>query len=400
MVTLCRGCRTVSWLFMTASFIWSGCSSSDNSNRDATVDSPIHTSDSSDGIAPVPDVLPLVDGSKPVDATIAVDVPVGRDGAGDYRDSAIDGTAGALEASTTTTDVAEGGVPDAKVADGSGTSVDGASSSYDGQVPPDADSSTGIEGANVHLVVQNPLNRAISQTLFANIGPGIEFPRIEQQALTGFTVGPADVDVSSTSITFLYHPAAAFAFGTSTFNGYVLDFESDGDASTLPPIKGVAIGPETTNDLVAARLSFEAAKVRINVSGLNIGPNSKLVVALLFTSPTDLATPFAGTWVGTVNQGAKTFTFGMNLVQRGSDVNGSSRIESGTTFAVMSVSGTTTAKTLTYSETSIVEQDVTAGSFWCLKTGTLTLTAGPPDTIEGSWTAAGCNPGTITVSRQ
>ena len=82
-------------------------------------------------------------------------------------------------------------------------------------------------------------------------------------------------------------------------------------------------------------------------------------------------------------------------------MNGLSRIDgTSPTYAQMAVSGTVSGSLLTFTEGVILDQMVQSGTFWCLKTGTLTLTTGSPDTLAGSWTASGCTPGTISLTKQ
>jgi hypothetical protein len=217
---------------------------------------------------------------------------------------------------------------------------------------------------------------------------------IEDQRFSGFIVGAADIDVAADSIGIDYHQASALTFGISNFNGYVLGLFWRRN----PAHPGLAIDRASTAYVVDAKLSFDENTARINVAGLTVNSESKLIVSLLFVLVTDAATPFSGSWVGTVQQGtSKTFDYQMDLVQRGTSVSGTTRISTASSYGVLSVSGSVAGSSLTFTEGAVYEQQITSGSRWCLKQGTLTLSSANTRVLAGPWTASGCQAGTIQV---
>ena len=118
-------------------------------------------------------------------------------------------------------------------------------------------------------------------------------------------------------------------------------------------------------------------------------------------------TGFNGHWSGTLLQpkptGNTEFAYSMNLTVTGTAVSGTAHIAvSGQPqfYADFTVSGTTTATQLDFTELTITAQvPPNTGGSWCLKRGTLTLAA-DVHSATGSWTStSGCAPGTLTLTR-
>lgn len=125
------------------------------------------------------------------------------------------------------------------------------------------------------------------------------------------------------------------------------------------------------------------------------------------TASSTATTPaVSGTWTGTAlqpnNPGGERFEYSAVLVQSGSTVSGTATTErtvGGQRYYVRhSVSGSVTGMGVEIRETGILEQRVAAGVFWCSKTAALTLGTSR-QTMSGSWTAPGCLPGTIALSK-
>lgn len=114
----------------------------------------------------------------------------------------------------------------------------------------------------------------------------------------------------------------------------------------------------------------------------------------------------SGTWTGTAlqpnNPNGARFEYSTVLVQSGTTVSGTAtteRVVGGQRYYVrQNLTGSVTGMGVELRETGIVEQHVEPGTFWCAKTATLTLDPSRR-TMSGNWTAPGCLPGTISMSR-
>lgn len=104
----------------------------------------------------------------------------------------------------------------------------------------------------------------------ATVGPGVEFDL--GPGRTGRTVRTR-VDVSDDRIVFDYSRAGSGFFATSSFNGYVIELDTDGLTWEL-----VTLDPETTLQLDPSRVSFDENVLRINVSGLRYSSSSTIVL--------------------------------------------------------------------------------------------------------------------------
>ena len=118
-------------------------------------------------------------------------------------------------------------------------------------------------------------------------------------------------------------------------------------------------------------------------------------------------TGFSGHWTGILLQpkttGNTEFAYSMNLSVTGTAVSGTAHIAvSGQPqfYADFTISGTTTATQLDFTEVAITAQvPPNTGGSWCLKRGTLTLAA-DGHSAAGSWSSTGgCAPGTLSLTR-
>ncbi|HUN56488.1 MAG TPA: chitobiase/beta-hexosaminidase C-terminal domain-containing protein [Candidatus Binataceae bacterium] len=125
-----------------------------------------------------------------------------------------------------------------------------------------------------------------------------------------------------------------------------------------------------------------------------------------------LVTPFAraqainitGDYSGVLNQPGgpvvPTFTFSMLLFE---DANGNvtgdsfANVPGEPYFVVESLSGTIANGIFNFQETSIVAQNPAPGTYYCIKSGQLTISA-DGSSLTGPWTAPGCVPGTISIN--
>lgn len=107
----------------------------------------------------------------------------------------------------------------------------------------------------------------------------------------------------------------------------------------------------------------------------------------------------SGIWQGKVWQenSTDTFLYEIRLTQTGEALAGqaSSRSKNGEMNAQFSLSGRATAQEIRMQE---VEQLQPASPRWCLKY--LTLQNDSPNELRGEWTATGCRPGFVALSRQ
>jgi hypothetical protein len=122
------------------------------------------------------------------------------------------------------------------------------------------------------------------------------------------------------------------------------------------------------------------------------------------TSP---KTGLNGKWTGQLLQpktsGNTQFDFSLNLTVGGSAVSGTAHINvlnQTQYYADFKVTGTATATTLDFTETTITAQvPPNTGGSWCLVHGILTLSA-DGSRLAGNWTSSsGCAPGTIVLTR-
>ena len=155
-------------------------------------------------------------------------------------------------------------------------------------------------------------------------------------------------------------------------------------------------------------------KTLIQGLGVLLSRNGRLVALVLLctlaagckkdsTSPT---TGFAGKWIGKSLQpktsGNTEFDFSMDLAINGPAVTGTSHINVLNLpqyYADFTVTGTATGIAVDITETRITAQvPPNTGGSWCLIHATLTLSA-DGRTLSGPWTASGCAPGTLSLTR-
>jgi hypothetical protein len=124
------------------------------------------------------------------------------------------------------------------------------------------------------------------------------------------------------------------------------------------------------------------------------------------TAPDASANGFTATWTGLLLQpktsGNTQFDYSMTLTQSGAAVTGTAHasvLNQPQLFVNYTVSGTVSGSVLTFRELTITSQvPPMPGASWCIKEGTLTL-SGDGKTLAGPWTAGGCAPGTMSLTR-
>ncbi len=112
----------------------------------------------------------------------------------------------------------------------------------------------------------------------------------------------------------------------------------------------------------------------------------------------------AGSWTGTLYQPpggfAREYPFYLDLYQSGTEVWGTSRIEWGSYYAIMELSGSVSQETFSFTETKIIEQYLPSGIFF-IKSVVLNCEGKPPKVMEGSWDCPSYNAkGTILVNKK
>lgn len=111
-----------------------------------------------------------------------------------------------------------------------------------------------------------------------------------------------------------------------------------------------------------------------------------------------------GDFTGTLTQpgGPTVPTFGYSMLlfeDTNGNVTGNSfiNVPGEPYFAVFSVTGTVSNGTFNFQETGISSQDPAPGTYWCIKSGQLTV-SGDGLSLTGPWSAPGCVPGTISIN--
>jgi hypothetical protein len=117
----------------------------------------------------------------------------------------------------------------------------------------------------------------------------------------------------------------------------------------------------------------------------------------VFTSPR--ASSLVGTWLGKLTQGSTDYKFTIHVTSGTTTLKGTSRIQSGKYFGVMSFTASVAKSTVDYAEIAILKQNPPPGGYWCIKSATLTLSQNRTE-MSGPWTAPGCTPGTLEVHLQ
>jgi hypothetical protein len=134
-----------------------------------------------------------------------------------------------------------------------------------------------LEGRLVTFTVETwdqreaPLLSARGRTV--TVGQGVEFGLDPEGRTGGLDVVPVDVEIGPTRIELSYHEGIG-RFYDSTFNGYVLRFETE-----------CALFENVVVDTVASTMKVtdvwaEVGALYINVSGLGYGPDSTLALDL------------------------------------------------------------------------------------------------------------------------
>jgi hypothetical protein len=104
-----------------------------------------------------------------------------------------------------------------------------------------------------------------------------------------------------------------------------------------------------------------------------------------------------GNWHGVLTQpGFGNYSFKIHVTSSSQhQIAGTSHIQLGSEWAIMSFTGTTLRGTVNYSEQAILQQH---GGNWCIKSATLHFSRGR-DVLKGPWSASGCTGGEIKVKR-
>lgn len=108
--------------------------------------------------------------------------------------------------------------------------------------------------------------------------------------------------------------------------------------------------------------------------------------------------PINGTWTGTISQGATEYLLELSIQQNNSLLQGTANIRRNNDFGRLSLIGYVAGSNIRIEERAILE---TSGRIWCIKTMKITYKViNQVPTIEGSWTAPGCSPGNLTLTRR
>ena len=172
---------------------------------------------------------------------------------------------------------------------------------------PTASTGKGFESTQVSVAVYGPstVNR-VSNILTATVGPGIEFTNTAMQAsgLPGYIIAPVNIDVSGTQITLSY--TSSITIGTGQFIGYIFNFSS---VNPLPTITGLSLN--SASNVVPTGLSFGPDSIQLNVAGLAITPQSKIVLDMNVI-PVD-SSEFNGVWEGSGMQNNASWTIKVSI---------------------------------------------------------------------------------------
>ncbi len=134
-----------------------------------------------------------------------------------------------------------------------------------------------LEGRLVTFTVETwdqreaPLLVARGRTV--TVGKGVEFGLDPEGGTGGLDVVPVDVEIGPTRIELSYHKGIG-RFYESTFNGYVLRFETE-----CALFENVVVDT-TASTMKVTDVWAEVGALYINVSGLGYGPNSTLALDL------------------------------------------------------------------------------------------------------------------------
>jgi hypothetical protein len=110
-----------------------------------------------------------------------------------------------------------------------------------------------------------------------------------------------------------------------------------------------------------------------------------------------------GEWSGVLMQPGGPhdyYGFSMRLAQSGTSVTGSSMISIPQTpyYGVLELTGSVNELSFSFSESSVVDQNLPESLRWCIKSGTLTYDPAE-NSLRGSWSAPDCSPGEIQLRK-
>lgn len=109
------------------------------------------------------------------------------------------------------------------------------------------------------------------------------------------------------------------------------------------------------------------------------------------------AMAISGAWQGTVTQTSTSFSFQTDLVQNQTRLQGVATTARNAASGTMRLNGFVIGPYVVLQETELLTS--TGSSAWCLKTMEMTRTGSAPVTLEGTWSAVGCMPGTISMQQ-
>lgn len=104
-----------------------------------------------------------------------------------------------------------------------------------------------------------------------------------------------------------------------------------------------------------------------------------------------------GEWGGSFDQGSTTFAFELALNQAGSTLEGVGTTRRDAAFGTMRVRGRVVGQYVILQETEVLTGS--ANSSWCLKTLEMKLTHDSGRSLDGTWSALICVPGTVRLQQ-
>lgn len=143
----------------------------------------------------------------------------------------------------------------------------------------EAEAAPSLYGSTVTFVVDAPtLSNPISHQESATVGPGVEFPDIVNDALPGYYLFHATVDVGPSSVDITYpNMSDAGVPPAATFNGCVFTFAG------APMITGVQLDQSSTYSASQVGLSFTVDTVTVNLAGAQtVASTSRVLVDIQF----------------------------------------------------------------------------------------------------------------------
>lgn len=145
-----------------------------------------------------------------------------------------------------------------------------------------------MDGVRVELIRHSTgCDSTESQSLIAEVGPGLEYPAEAVRALKGNcpqVLNPSvEVHVEESAVVFDFsNVAEPGRFPDGEFEGYMLDIVRTADAPVL--ISALVDLQMSTLDVFEGELSFDGDGLAVNLAGLAFDSNSALRVDLYLVS--------------------------------------------------------------------------------------------------------------------